>query len=393
MKSEKLCIIALCALALVLSGCNKDYRYGAGENYSKVLILFSEGYNNLCDELETNLDALCTGDLPQKDENKAIVVFSHIAAGKYNYNTPTNPVIYRIYKNKKGTAVRDTIKVFSENTVSASSETFSNALTFIEGRFPSDHYGLVYSSHATGWIPAGYNSNTEGDIIVFSVGAQFETNNYEAHQIDFIDFVQAIPIHLDYIIFDACLMGSIECVYQLRKKCDYFVASPTEILTGGLVYSTMPQRLLNSGDPDLEGLCADYYAAYENRSATIALVDCGHLTNLALTCRKIYDKHSGGLEGINKGDVQSYNYSLGKWFYDLKDVCRAIGATEAELQDLQEALDEAVLYKAATPYFLGLKIDPEKFCGLSTYLYDSNWPKLNEYYKTLDWNGISKYVE
>jgi hypothetical protein len=57
------------------------------------------------------------------------------------------------------------------------------------------------------------------------------------------DFANAIPYKLDFIIFDACFMGSVEVCYELKDKAEYIVASPTEILSPGFVYSSMMQHL------------------------------------------------------------------------------------------------------------------------------------------------------
>ena len=51
------------------------------------------------------------------------------------------------------------------------------------------------------------------------------------------------------------------------------------------------------------------------------------------------------------------------------------------------ALNNAVIYKAATPSFLGVQIDPEKYSGLSTYIpLAPSDPELDAYYKLFQWN-------
>ncbi|MCC8153193.1 MAG: hypothetical protein LIP01_02630 [Tannerellaceae bacterium] len=60
--------------------------------------------------------------------------------------------------------------------------------------------------------------------------------------------------------------------------------------------------------------------------------------------------------------------------------------------DYRNAFDKTVLYKQTTEkayYSLGngteLPIDVDRFCGLSMYLPQSDLPKLNDWYKDLDW--------
>ena len=55
--------------------------------------------------------------------------------------------------------------------------------------------------------------------------------------IEIADLPGAIPMHLDFIIMDACLMGCVEVAYELRDKCDILIFSPTEILSSGILES------------------------------------------------------------------------------------------------------------------------------------------------------------
>ena len=41
---------------------------------------------------------------------------------------------------------------------------------------------------------------------------------------------------MEFILFDACLMSSIECMYQLKDKTNMIIASPTDILAYGFPY-------------------------------------------------------------------------------------------------------------------------------------------------------------
>ena len=53
-------------------------------------------------------------------------------------------------------------------------------------------------------------------------------------------------------------------------------------------------------------------------------------------------------------------------FFDLKDMLREAGASEADLASLQAALDEAIVYEAHTAKFINVQLD--RVCGLATYL-------------------------
>ena len=85
------------------------------------------------------------------------------------------------------------------------------------------------------------------------------------------DFAEAIPMKLDYILFDACLMGGIEVAYELRGKCSLLGFSQTEVLAEGLDYKTLTQHLLQKEKPYPEGVCADYFTQYDIQSGVYLL--------------------------------------------------------------------------------------------------------------------------
>ncbi len=71
--------------------------------------------------------------------------------------------------------------------------------------------------------------------------------------------------------------------------------------------------------------------------------------------------------------------------------CIEAGVSDARMSEVRAALNECVLYKAATPYFLDRKIDVHS--GLSMYLPANGTAALDEFYKTLSWNKATHLVE
>ena len=72
--------------------------------------------------------------------------------------------------------------------------------------------------------------------------------NSRAYEMNIEDFAAAIPMKMDYIIMDACLMGGIEVAYALKDKCDRIIFSQAEVIGDGLCeYDTMASRLLAGG--------------------------------------------------------------------------------------------------------------------------------------------------
>ena len=221
-----------------------------------------------------------------------------------------------------------------------------------------------------------------------------DVNPYVAYETDIREIVQALPFKLDYLIFDACFMGGVEVACEFRDKCNFVVASQTEILSDGMDYTTMISDLLEGNRADLVSLATNFFNHYdlssENRSATISVVDCSKLGTLAAVCRNLFRNYDISKDNVDASKLQKYfHHPEHAWFYDLYSIVQAAGASETELSDLQWALDECILYKAATPTFAlyGFPIDTHS--GLSMYLPEKERTQLNSYYRELTWNKLT----
>lgn len=366
---------------------NPARREAAIDNgFDNVLVMYCAAYNNLQSDIEANLQQMTKGYVPALHDKNAIVVFSHMSDSDFDHSTPKNPVIFRMYRDG-GNIVNDTLKVYDTDVCSASPSTVKDYLLFIRDKFPSSHYGFLITSHGTGWVPPEYEMDSEENHGLIwsaapsSVGVQ--QGEMENIWMDVCEMGKAIPFHLDYIIFDACLMSCVEIAYMFRNICDYIIASPTEILTQGFEYRTMASRLFADGGPDLEAVCKDYMSA--RSSATVALIDCSRIEEVAAACRTIYDNHAESVMDIESSTIQSYNVTY-SCFYDLRDMCKVLGASPGELSNLDAALSRCIIYKGTTAYFLSKKIDPTRFSGFSTFLPRRHTPILNSLYKETEWN-------
>lgn len=406
-----------------------------GEETGNVLLLYSAGYNSLSDYLKEDIVDLMEGDLPSNTRMKdVLLVYSHLTAKKGSYSVPTSPVLMRIYKGNGGESVMDTLVVYPTSTHSADPTQLNAVLTYVKDNFPAKTYGMIFSSHATGYLPAGYYTKP-GDYIyapssammgrqgyrkshrgvpyvepehdpslpmVKSIGQDQVgvPGNYSSYEIQLEEFVKALPMYMDYILFDACLMGGVEVAYELAGRCGLVGFSQAEVLAEGFDYKSIPTRLLNGGTPDPEAVCMDYFHQYDilsgvYRSATISLVDCAKMEPLAEICADLFHKYAMEIARLNpkKSNVQRY-YREDKyhWFYDLKDIVAKAGATEEELGALEEAVENCMVYRAATPEFMGSFVI-NTYSGFSMYLPSDGSLELDKYYKTLKWNIATGLVE
>jgi hypothetical protein len=295
-----------------------------------------------------------------------------------------NPVLLHIYRHPHKGNIADTLAVYpSEN--SASPQTLARVLEDVRVYRPAASYGLVVLSHGTGWLLAGMSQPKPMlKSVILDKGTE-ESDNY----MELVDFAAAIPCALDFIVFDACFMGSVEVCYELKNKADYIVASPAEVLVPGFVYSSMMQRLFQP-EADLTGVARDFYEYYAgltglNRSATVSVVKTAELENLRTVFQEITGFDSPPSEGL--GEVQTFGYGGQKIYFDLGDCVQKL--SPARYEALQAALADCIVYKACTDSYYsagtGAMQKIRAFSGLSVYVPQAAYLQANEAYRHTRW--------
>ena len=402
---RKIWAIIISAACMFMSSCYHEDQPFQGE-YDDVFIYYMMGYNDLNSYLKSDLEELCSGILPGKHREKAIVAFCHTPKSSNDYKSVNPPVLIRIAR-EEGKAVLDTVKVYDEIKISVTPECLNTVLGDIRELLPSKSYGILFSSHATGWVPEQYaggslpmsaSSNAQHQTypMTKSIGSFFNGGKHDIREMDIMEFAGAFPMKMDYIIFDACLMGGIEVAWELKDVCDHIVFSPTEILAQGMIYNTLSWNLLSDDKADLRTVCEEYIEFYraesgQSCSATISLIDCRKLEALAEAFTDAVGTDGAKLRSINKRNVQRYFYDDKNWYYDLRDIVLNAGVSVSELEKFDKALEECVRYHAETETFFGVPL--ENCCGMSMYLIDYGRPNLNRYYKSLSWNKLIGLVE
>lgn len=425
------CLIAAAVLlcGMSLTSCRKTGPDNFPDRINNVLLIYTAAKNDLASYIETNIRQMCKGDIPEGNESNILLVYE-----KYSLSyMPTSSQLVRIYRSG-GQVVRETVETYGGDMIAAEASTMKAVLEDVREHFPAEGgYGLLFTSHANGWLPKGYYSNPglyDNSVEMSYRRADTARQSYSSpewvpyvertqdpsmpavksignergilngvsvsYEMDLTEFAGAIPMHLDYIIFDCCLMGGIEVAYELKDKCSRIIFSPTEILSAGYCYETLASRLLSGSEPYLEGFCMDTFDKFDqqtgyNRSCTISMVDCTMLKPLAEACRTIFSNHRKEVDALKGSGIQKYFRMTDHWFYDLRDIAANAGADEDELAQLDAALEGCVIYKAATPSFLSIPIN--RYSGLSSYLPGNGSDYLDRCYRSLAWNDASGLVQ
>ncbi len=396
-------VLLFCISSCSITSCKKNPE----DDKVRSVLLYISANNNLHRYAEESIQDLKKGYVPQsRDKNNILLVFYHVP-GK-------SPALFRYSCNKEGEVLCETICIYEQEMNSSQISSFSRVLADAERSYPATERGLILWSHATGWLPEGYYSDpkdhTEAissqqieDPYRFLVKSPTEEplqksfgsdNNSE---MEITELATVLPHNYEFILFDCCLMGGIEVAYEFKDKCEYMLFSPTEILADGFPYEKMFDPIFNGKNREeaLKQVCSDYFDIYDAqtgiyRSATVTMVRCNALEELAGVCASIYRNNQDSILTMDSFPLQIYFRYNKHWYYDFEDIVSRI-ATPEQYEEFKAALDRAIAYKAATDIFLNINI--ERYSGLSTYLPRARYAILNDFYKTLKWNKATGYVK
>lgn len=257
---------------------------------------------------------------------------------------------------------------------------------------PSDSYGVILGSHASGWM--------QGNSV--KTKAFGDDNNYSIDIPELANVLKnSFSKKLDFVLFDACMMGTAEVCYELKDMTSYCVASVMETPTDGFPYDQVLPYLY-ADSVDYSAVCHEFISYNKTNSlwGTCAVVDCRQMDNLAevVKAQLLEWKEALSLVTLDGVRVQQYGVNSYRYFsYDVLDFFRELGRKHGvaetdlntEIASVQTALNQAVIAKECIPNppFSNFKVDDTRFCGIGMYIpgeynrYVTNKTSWNNYYK------------
>ena len=369
----------------VPAGCTKEL--GETSASRRPLVVYLALDNDLRGELSSRLAALRAGWQPDME----LWVYA---------DTPEGASLGRMESAPEGATLRTVERYGEEN--SASGATLERVLRTVWRLCPSDGYGLLFFSHATGWLPAGTLGHPSGSR---SVGSD------HGSEIELESFSAALPegMPLDYVVFECCLMAGAEVMLELQGRTPWVLASSAEVVAPGFrpLYERglevltertrpVPELLAAFGQSymsHVEGLSGEY------RSATLSVVHTEALPRLAGEVRRwtggqVGDEASSplpdGLQHFDRPGMYGDRPAAAR-FFDLEEWVETLAGEGAPLSAFRAALADAVVWHASTERFLGGKGSPyggfdiHRHSGLTVYVPRGEFPELNEAYRRTAW--------
>lgn len=366
-------IIGAFLLIIGLGSCSETKQESIPSNRTVLVYMIA---SNLGSNLNQNInDMIAAANKKNLNGGNLVVFYS---------SSKDEAELFQIKEGNGGVVTRHHIRDYVGQSA-ISPDVMKGVIQDVVSLFPSDSYGLIMSSHGTAWMPANFND------MLRSFGEE------NGHWMEIDELAKGIPDHLfDFLLFDACYMASTECVYQLKNKADYIVASPTETLVEGFPYKLILPYFFTK-ELQLNNVAETFYQYYNaksgfNQTATVSVTKTSELNELATIIKEILaNKTENDLYALPLSEMQvleHLTYSAPNMLYDLGDFVNKL-ATKEQYARFETCLEKAIVSKYSTPNAFFAK--PYKsypivrFSGVSVYVPQETFPKLNEWYKQLDW--------
>ncbi|MBQ8493668.1 MAG: hypothetical protein IJ464_05250 [Alistipes sp.] len=287
-----------------------------------------------------------------------------------------------------------------------SPEAMGRHIAMLAEEAPADRYGLILAGHGHGWLTRDALNGTS-DISLQSAGHNpwqpalgaevtraFGEYNVQVDIPELAEGIELSGVELEYILFDACFMSSVEAIYDLREVTDYIIASPCEIMGRGFPYHrTLPYLFAAGGaSSDLKGAAESYYRYYRDeytssaRCGSITLYDCAEMEDLAKATKLLA---ATATSDYDISTLQTYEGQSTHIFYDFGQWANTVATDTAALEAFNDQLDRTVIATYTLPSFYTaygaygtFPIDVTVYSGVTTSAPSSAYP--NEW-KTTNW--------
>jgi hypothetical protein len=402
----------LLSVLLFLSSCNPSDEEPTPipDKDSVTILAYLIANNDLDDELLFNIEIMYDG-LKSMDKPASLLVYWDGKSSMGNNNS--THLILKYETDGKGKIngkpalgidattreILDVAEVLKEysSQVSTDKNVFQGVLSDMVSFSPTDKLGLIIGSHGSAWLNT---ISTSGRALGYD-----GTTSNSIELTDMVEAIETVGKKFEFLLFDACFMGTAEVCYECRDLADYIIASVMEVPGYGFPYDYFLSDLYNGTITGYKKVCqsfVDYYKSeYEKGKdgcwGTIALVDCSEVTNLITLVREEIVTHKDALSDYDADKLQEYGRDGGKYIaYDLQHFIKDLNGGEVPWA-FENQMNKTVLYKGcleeARYYSYNYDVDVDNYCGLGLYIPLPTRSKWNTYFKTLEWYTASGWNE
>ncbi len=397
---QTICIsfVILVLSLFVFSSCDKDDDNDnkGTKRFSRTVLLYMVAENSLNDWASADINEALSGVGCLSDDD-ALIIFID------------DEKLPRIYEVNSRTKVSDFSKLvpvyeFDADFNSASAESLREVLVYMNKKYPSNSSGIIFWSHASGWIPSNNlfsRASLRRSFGIDNGNNSFSNRGHEMNMSDMANVLEEFD-RFEFLLFDACFMQCIESAYELRNCTNYVIASPAEIPGPGANYGSSLLKSVFANNVNASAIVDAYYNHYENSrdyGVVLSAIDCREMDEFAMLMSDVMTKYSDVILEADFENVQKY-FNYDDWsrlsefpdYYDIRGVMQSV-LTSEEYSEWNEAFMKLVPYAKSTSrwyssYFNGyLPVDKEQFGGVSMFVPLRKYANetFYSYFFTTDW--------
>ncbi len=336
-------LLLICAMAST-AACHKDDK--EKEHNNRTVIVYMAAENSLNDYTTADIQEMLNGVKNIGDNDHLLIYLDDSKQPRIYALGNTNTI--RSINNLEPTYT------FADELNSADASTLDRVMQYAVTNYPANSYACSFWSHGSGWLYDSENETGNRQSArrrrSFGVDSGNNTTTDRGTRMLIADMAAVLEKYpkLDFILFDACFMQTVEVAYELRNCAEYIIGSPAEILAYGAPYDMVMQPMF--AKPFKPGALAyEYFNYYENlynSGVIITAIQTDQFDQFVGVMQQLIDAH----EWLDVDVDDCLRYYKESWnsnprvvspmpdFIDIKSVMQRV-LTDNEMERWQAAFD------------------------------------------------------
>ena len=310
-----------------------------GDTVSRTLLVYIMAENSISKDLSDDFGEIKNAAYDLPEDVRLFVYFD-------NSDTTRLPMLYQYYPYKNS-LVENVVYSFDEDVCSSDTAVLGKVLDVIFDDYPTKAFDLIMGSHADGWVR--HHSKTAPNRIIGIDNGKNTTSNKITTTIEIEELaalLERLPVKVDRLMFDACLMQGVEVAYAMRNSANWIIGSPAEIPSFGAPYDKVVPMFFNPVST-VKDIMYEYKKAYDNEyyGVVLAAVSAASMQEFADSTRRYVEK-SFRINAHNEnkyGTCLAYVPRKHPTYYDVNSVMKCI-LDSVDYSSWKAVFDKAVPY-------------------------------------------------
>ena len=309
-----------------------------GEAVSRTLLVYLMAENNISYYLKNDFDEIKNAAYDLPDDARLFVFFD-------NSDVERLPALYQFhsYNNR---LVENVAYEFENDVCSSDTTVLGQVMDIIFKDYPTEAFDLVMGSHADGWITNQAKSSVSRWIGIDNEENSLKNDITTTIEVkELAELLERMPVKVDRLMFDACLMQGVEVAYTLRNVVNWIIASPAEIPADGAPYDKVVPEFFKPSS-GVEGIMCEYKKAYDDNkgyAAVLSAVCTSYMQELAdVTCRYV-EEYFNANSANNYSACIAYVPGKAPAYYDMNSVMKML-LDEIDYDEWKAVFNKAVPY-------------------------------------------------